>query len=220
MASRQVLTSRLLFLLAVVCAVEFGSIRCGAADATNGAALDASVQPPPPGVGTIDDYVGQRGGFGIAAAPARAEVPLLGITVFRDRGKLASGEELDGLAVTSVDKLGPGYKAGIRAQRIEAKRAAEEVGATVLVLGAAAFFPPTLFVVPMLARMPSTKTYDVIVAIDAQRIEDVEELESSLRNATAGETIYLTIIRDGQRLQLRMPMPDLVSASASSVPKN
>jgi S1-C subfamily serine protease len=218
MASRQALTLGLLFSVAVVCAVEFGSIRAGCADATNGAALDASVQPPPPGVGTIDEYVGQRGGFG-RTAPARAQIPILGISVFRDQGKLASGEELDGLAVTSVDKLGPAYKAGIRAQHIVVKSAAEEVGATVLVLGAAAFFPPTLFVVPMLARMPSTKTYDVIVAIDAQRIQDVEELESSLRSATAGETIYLTIIRDGRRLQLRMPMPDVVSASASGVPK-
>jgi S1-C subfamily serine protease len=219
MASIQALIPRLIFLFAVALAVQFASIRCGTADQTNSSNLDASVNAPPPGVGNIDEYVGQRGGFGMTA-PAHAQIAPLGITVFRDRGKLASGEELDGLAVTSVDKLGPAYKAGIRAQRIQAKKAAEEVGATVLVLGAAAFFPPTLFVIPMLARMPSTKTYDVIVAIDARRVADVEELEDALRNATAGETIYLTLIRDGRRLQLRMPMPDVISASSAVLPKN
>jgi len=139
--------------------------------------------------------------------------------VFRAATRLVSGQQLSGLAVSSVDQEGPGYDAGIRAEHIRAARAAVQVGATVLVIGAAAFFPPAIFGVPLLAQMQTPRAYDVIVAVDAERIQDVSELEYSLRKAMAGETIYLTIIRNGRRMQLQLPMPGIISTSAPTLPK-
>jgi len=99
-------------------------------------------------------------------------------------------------------------------------KAAAEVGATVLVVGAAAFFPPAIFGVPFLMQMQSPRSYDVLVAVDGERVQDVDELENSLREAKAGETIYLTIIRSGRRVQLRVPMPGVMSASSSGASNN
>jgi S1-C subfamily serine protease len=68
--------------------------------------------------------------------------------------------------------------------------------------------------VPLLVKMPSPRISDVIVAVDAERIRDISELGDYLRNAKAGETLYLTIIRDGRRVQLGIPIPTVASTHA------
>ena len=208
---------RLLPCLAMALAVNLGGVIVAHADSSYPDSLDASVTAPPD-VGTVDEYIDQRGSF-MRGAPRPAHIPMLGVTVFRNRGKLTSGEELDGLAVADIDRHSPAYDAGLRGERIKAAVAAKEVGAAALVLGAAAFFPPVLFAVPMLSQMSSPRTYDVIIAIDAERIEDVNELEQCLRKASAGETIYMTIIRDGRRMQLRVAVPAVVSVSSDLMPR-
>jgi len=144
---------------------------------------------------------------------------MLGISVFRSEAELVTGQQLNGLAVATVDEKSLAFEGGIRAQRIKVGRAAAEVGATVLLLGAAAVFPPAVFGVPLLARMSAPKAYDVIVAVDAERVQDLNELEEHLRNAKTGETIYMTLIRDGRRVQLSIPLPSIVSLSSPSLAK-
>jgi hypothetical protein len=204
--------------LAVALALVCGSVRICLADATNSAASDSSIDTPP-NVGSVDDYVNNRDSYyGPAVKPSY--VPPLGISVFKSEGKLASGEKLSGLAVTSVDLAGPGHDAGIREQRLRMTKAAGQVGAAALMVGAAAFFPPVLLGVPMLSKkMGSPRAYDVIVAIDGERIREVSELEDYLHKAKAGETIYVTIIREGQRVQLRVPMRAVASAPTPLLPK-
>jgi hypothetical protein len=206
-----------LIYLAVALALVCGSVSIGLADATNSTS-DSSIATPS-NVGSVDDYMNNRVSS-YAPAEKPSYVALLGISVFKNDGKLASGQKISGLAVTSVDQAGPGYDAGIRAQRLQMTKAAGQVGAAALVVGAAAFFPPVLLGVPMLAKkMGSPRAYDVIVAIDGERIREVSELEDSLHKAKAGETIYVTIIREGQRVQLRVPMRAIASAPTSLVPK-
>jgi hypothetical protein len=205
--------------LSIAFIVALGLVRVDRsfADVTNSADIDAS--SPPPGVGTIDEYVGRSSSFN-RPAQKPSNVPQLGISVLPGDGRLESGEQLSGLKVLSVDQRGAGYDAGIRGRQIRVGKAAEEVGATVLVVGAAAFFPPAIFGVPFLMQMQSPRSYDVLVAVDGQRVQDVNELESSLREAKPGETIYVTIIRNGHRIQLRVPMPGVVSASSSGASNN
>ena len=199
--------------LAIALALVSSTVSIGLADATNSSS-DSSISMPP-NLGSVDDYSKNREYPYYASPPSASPsyVPMLGIHVFQNEGKLASGQSLSGLAVTSVDQSGPAYDAGIRAQHLQMKKTAAEIGAATLVLGAAAFFPPVLVGIPLLARrMGSPKGYDVIVAIDAERIRDVNELENSLRYVKAGETIYVTIIREGQRVQLLVPMPAVISS--------
>jgi S1-C subfamily serine protease len=210
------LIRRLGLSIAIIAALGVVSVDRSFADVTNSADLDAS--SPPPGVGTVDEYVGRSSSFN-RPTQRPANVPQLGLSVLTGVGRLESGAQLSGLNVISVDQRGAGYDAGIRGRQIRVGKAAEEVGATVLVVGAAAFFPPAIFGVPLLMQMQSPRSYDVLVAVDGERVQDVDELANSLREAKAGETIYVTIIRNGHRVQLRISMPNAVSASSLSSPR-
>src|SRR5579872_2354024 len=196
-------SKHLLISLSIALALVCSGVSIGLADAPNSAASDSSTATPP-NVGSVDDYMNNLM-YSRAPSVKPSYVPRLGIAVIQNEAKLVSGQKLSGLAVTSVDQSGPAYDAGIRAQRVQIRKAAEQVGVVTLVAGAGLFFPPALLGIPLVAKkMGSPKAYDVIVAIDAERIRDVTELENSLHNAKAGETIYMTIIREGQRLQLRI----------------
>jgi hypothetical protein len=205
---RQILLS-----LAVVLIFEVASTSLVLADVTDSTALDAST---PSNLGSIGEYARDTGAPQSAIA---AYVPLLGISVFNGSGKLVSGQVLSGLVVTTVDQWGVGYAGGIRGQHLQISRASAQLGVIVFVVGAAAIFPPAMLGIPLLAKMPSPKISDVIVAVDAERIRDVSELGDYLRNTKAGETLYLTIIRDGRRVQLGVPIPAVASSHAPALPK-
>lgn len=154
-----------------------------------------------PNLGSVTEYMTEGGNR------RTTYLPILGIKVFAGRGELASGQKLSGMSVTSVDRLGPGDEAGIRDERIRAVSAAMQVGATVLLAGAILAFPPIIVGVQMIPQVDSPKAYDVIVAVDGERTRNINELENCLRSVKTGETIYVTIIRDGQREQLRVLAP-------------
>src|SRR5271166_5915656 len=130
--------------LAVAFIFELGSVTLGLADVTNATALDSST---PPNLGSIGEYARETGSPQSAIA---SYVPLLGISVFSGSGRLASGQELSGLVVTSVDQWGLGYAGGIRGQRIQMSRASAQLGIIVFVVGAAAVFPPAMLGIPLL----------------------------------------------------------------------
>ncbi len=190
--------ARILFLLAISIALGFGGARPAHAADMN----PSSSAGTPPNVRSLDEYMNYGNRVSLASY-----VALLGIQVFEGQGKLASGQRLSGLSVISVDRPGPGDDAGIRAAHIQAGRAAAQAGLGVLLLGGTLFFPPAILGFPLIMRMESPKAYDLIVAVDAERTRNISELEDSLRNVKAGETIYLTIIRDGRRAQLRVLAP-------------
>jgi hypothetical protein len=189
---------RSLFLVAAPIILGFGGPWPANAAAANTSALDRS-EGTPPNVGSINEYMDNSGNLVLASY-----LPLIGIHVFEGCGKLASGQQFSGLSVTSVDRPGPGDDAGIRAAHVRVLRVATEMGLGVMVVGATLFFPPAILGIPLIQKMDSPKAYDVIVAVDAARTRSISELENSLRNVKAGETIYLTIIRDGRREQLRV----------------
>jgi S1-C subfamily serine protease len=60
------------------------------------------------------------------------------------------------------------------------------------------FFPPVACALAVNA-LNIGKSYDVIIAVDGQRTHNVPELLTALKDATAGEPIYLVVIRNGRR---------------------
>ena len=188
-------------LLAASIALVFGGARPTNADEVESSALNRS-EGLPPNVGSVTEYI-ENG-----SNPARSSyLPLIGIHVFEGPGKLASGQQLSGISVISVDRPGPGDEAGLRAQHVRVLRAATEVGLGVAIVGAALLFPPAMLGVPLIQHMDSATAYDVIVAVDADRTRNISELEDCLRNVKASETIYVTVIREGRREQLRVLAP-------------
>ena len=204
---------KILLSLAVALIFELASLNLVLADVTDSTALDASM---PPNLGSIGEYAQDTGS---PESEIASYFPLVGICVFSGIGKLASGQVLSGLVVTSVDKWGIGYAGGIRGEHLQMARASAQLGMIVLVVGATAVFPPAMLGLPLLAKLPSPKSSDVIVAVDAERIRDVSEFANYLRHTKAGEILYLTIIRDGRRVQLRVPIAEVESSRAPVLPK-
>jgi len=196
-----------ILLLATAILLVFG-IRSTSADVVNSSARNPS-EAVPSNVGSIGEYLGNSGN-----ASLTLYLPLFGIHVLEDRGQLASGQDLRGVSVISVDRPGPGDDAGIRAQHVRVTRAVAEAGESVLVFGAMLLFPPAVLAIPYIPQVGGATANDVIVAIDADRTRNINELETCLRNAKAGETIYLSIIRDGRREQLRLVAPAILKPGA------
>lgn len=175
---------------------------------TSSCGADQMLVIPPPNVGSIAEYIDKNH---IEPPPSCAS--LVGINVFEGQGTLASGQKLSGVGVISVDRPSAADEAGIRAERLPPMAAAAELGVGVLVIGALLAFPPAFFAVGLVPKTPDHKAYDVIIAVDADRTRNLGDLETSLRKAVAGETIYLTVIRDGQRKQLQVIAPTSFAAT-------
>lgn len=169
-------------------------------------------------LGTVRDYMNDNGSDSSRYVLMPSHVALLGVDVVPAETKMATGGEILGLAVTSVESSGPAEDAGLRGARVNRGHVAAEIGVGIALVGAALFFPPALFGVAFIDQLGDAKKYDVIVAVDAQRTRSTFDLDTSLRSALPGEIIYVTVVRDGQRLQLRITAPNTGVPSATHQP--
>jgi S1-C subfamily serine protease len=72
---------------------------------------------------------------------------------------------------------------------------------------AAMAFPPAIFALPIVAAVPLGETSDLIIAVDASRVMNFEDFEEQMRDLEPGEIVYLTVVRDGIRLQASLQVP-------------
>ncbi len=116
------------------------------------------------------------------------------------RGK--NGREVDGLLVVALEPGGPAERAGVQAGH----RAAHDVleGAAV---AASLVFPPAVLAVPVIETIQLGENYDLIIGVDGNRVTNFMDFQDQLREAQPGETVYLNILRSGQRLQVPVEMP-------------
>ena len=177
-------------------------ISAPSASASPSAACSPNQPPPPPNVGTLAEYMGRSGG-----EPEPFYVSRVGVSLLEDRARLASGQMMAGLSVISVEHFSPAEDAGIRSERVPASTTAAKVGLGALAIGGTLFFPPAALGLVAIQKVHWNKLRDVIVAVDAERIRNLCELEAMLRKAKAGEIVYLTVIREGRREQLQITAP-------------
>lgn len=192
---------------AFVVAFLFATILCSAP-----AIADSGISSHDPGgapqidphVHSLDEYV--HSGV-LDASP-------LGLTVREDRRQLKSGAEAKGLVVVGVEKGGPAANAGLHA----AQQTAQQVLQGVAIAGSMAF-PPAIVLLPILELLPLGRGGDLIIAVDGFRVTNAIDFEDHLRDAQPGEIIYLTIVRDGERQQIRVVIPPLATFEGDSHPK-
>ena len=98
---------------------------------------------------------------------------LLGIVVSNGRSKLHH-RWVDGVSIIKVLANSPAALAGLRERR--------EI---ILVKGAV-----------------HRVFYDLIIAVDGERVRDIMDVDDRLRNLQPSTVLYFTIVRDGQRLQI------------------
>jgi S1-C subfamily serine protease len=90
----------------------------------------------------------------------------------------ASGE---GLLVVAMVDGGPAESAGIHSARMKVER-----------LG------------PLMRPYLDTDSADVIVAIEHKRVKTVEELLTEVEKHQPGETLHVTVVRDGQPMDIEV----------------
>ena len=125
----------------------------------------------------------------------------LGVEVREDHRKLKSGENATGLLIIGVASGSPAAKAGLHAHTDTARNVLE--GAAV---AGALVFPPAVLLAPIIASVPLGESYDLIIAVDGWRVMNFVEFEDRLHDLQPGEIVYLSVIRDGSRLQI--PLQD------------
>jgi len=152
-----------------------------------------SAQTPaePPQMRGIKEFIAQ----GVAVTP-------LGLEVREARRKLRSGEPAEGLLILEVKHGSAAQSAGL--QSYQHSTHDMMAGAAV---AAAMVFAPAILLLPMLDYLEIGESYDLIIGIDGNRVTNFLEFEDRMRKVNAGELVYLSILRNGARMQVAVRVP-------------
>src|SRR5579885_2850971 len=121
----------------------------------------------------------------------------IGTLLQHDCARLATGQMACGLAVLEVRPGSPAALAGIKPY---SGLVHTMMGATVM--GAGMVFPPALAALGLVEQTRFGEAFDLIIAVDGQRVRAIPDFERAISQARLGDVIYLTILRHGRRLQV------------------
>jgi hypothetical protein len=116
---------------------------------------------------------------------------------------LKSGEDADGLLITAVQKGSPAAAAGLHPYSHvvhDALAGAAMVGAMV------PFGQAAILLIPVLDIMQVGESYDMIIGVDGSRVTNFLDFQDRMRDLQPGEIIYLSVVRNGKRLQVTLPV--------------
>jgi len=145
-----------------------------------------------PPLGSLDDFMSE----GDITSP-------LGFEVREDTRRLKRGGEAEGLLIMDVFAGSPAARAGFHPYR----RAMRDALETAAVAGAI-FFPPAVLLVPVVDQVRLGESYDLIIGVDGSRVTNFLDFQERLRDVRAGEIVYFSIVRNGDRMQIQVPVPD------------
>jgi len=127
-----------------------------------------------------------------------------GMQLREARRTLKSGEEADGLLVTAVEKNSPAAAIGLHAYT----HGVHDALTGVAMVGAMSPIGPfTILLVPLIDYMQVGESYDLIIGVDGSRVTNFIDFQDRMRDLQPGELIYLSVVRDGKRVQMTMPVP-------------
>lgn len=152
-------------------------------------AKDSELIGPP--IGSLNDFMSG----GDITSP-------LGFEVREDKRRLKSGGEAEGLLVIEVFAGSPAARAGLHAYR-QVMRTALETAA----VAGAIFFPPAVLLVPVVDQVRFGESYDLIIGVDGSRVTNFLDFQDRLHDVQAGEIVYLSVLRNGVRKQIQVPIP-------------
>ncbi len=143
------------------------------------------------GIGSLRDFVSEG-----------EETSPIGVQLRETRRKLKGGEEADGLLVVKVVRNSPAAKAGLKPYH----RIAQNMltGATI---AAAMVFPPAILILPVLDYTQLGESYDMIIGVDGARVTNFIDFEERMRGVQPGQLVYLSVVRNGRRIQVEVSMP-------------
>jgi hypothetical protein len=127
----------------------------------------------------------------------------IGLVLREERRSLRTGEEADGLLIVSVRKGSPAASAGLHAFSHSVHDAITGVA---MIGSVVSGIPAAMVVVPLMEYMQVGESYDLIIGIDGSRVKNYLDFEDQMRDVQPGELIYFSIVRNGKRLQVAVPV--------------
>ena len=126
----------------------------------------------------------------------------MGIAVKSGTSELENGRSVGGVEILTVIPGSPGGAVGLQGSSPGVFRTT----ATVIgMVAAVVVFPPALMGVMALSKIGVP--HEMIIAVDGKRTYSVTDFEGEVENAEAGEVVYLTVIHNGRREQIRLALP-------------
>lgn len=116
---------------------------------------------------------------------------------------LKSGEDADGLLITAVAKNSPAAAVGLRPY----SHGVHDAIAAAAMVGALFSGGLSVVIIPALDYMQVGESYDMIIGVDGSRVTNFLDFQDRMRDLQPGELVYLSVVRDGKRLQVTMPVP-------------
>lgn len=126
-----------------------------------------------------------------------------GMQLREARRTLKSGEEADGLLITTVEKGGPAATAGLHpySHVVHDALTGVAMAGALLPFGQAA-----ILLIPVLDVMQVGESYDMIIGVDGSRVTNFLDFQDRMRDLQPGEIVYLSVVRNGKRLQVTLPV--------------
>jgi len=146
--------------------------------------------------------------FGNAAAYTAdgAFTSPIGVELEEGSRKLPNGQEAQGLMVLKVTKGSPAASAGLHGYKHAAHSALQ--GAFIAAaLFPSPFAPIAMLALPVIELTHVGESYDMIIGVDGSRVTNYLDFTDRLHEARPGEIVYLSVLRDGKRAQLKVFLP-------------
>ncbi|MGH7905109.1 MAG: hypothetical protein ACREP6_00610 [Candidatus Binataceae bacterium] len=134
----------------------------------------------------------------------------LGMVVREEERRASGGGEVDGLLILNVMPGTPAAQAGLFGYHTAAHSVLE--GAAV---AASLFFPPAIIAVAVVDGTGVGESYEMIIGIDGFRVSNFLDFSDHMRLAQPGEIVYLSILRNGKRIQVPVHIPPPPSTAAA-----
>jgi hypothetical protein len=158
---------------------------------------NAQNPPPAPHLHSLREFMSE----GTDTSP-------IGLELREDRRKLSGGGQADGLLIVKVHSGSPAADAGLHAYSTAGHAVLE--GAAV---AAAMLFPPAVLAIAVLDQTHIGESYDLIIGVDGKRVTNYLDFEDELRDIKPGDVVYLSVVRNGKRVQIAVHVPATATAA-------
>jgi hypothetical protein len=136
------------------------------------------------------------------------ETSSLGMVVREDHRGVNGSGEVAGLLVVEVLPGTPAAYAGLRGERMGINSALSGVAFAVSL-----FFPPAMLAAAAVSGTRVGESYDLIIGLDGERITNYLDFSRRMNLARAGELVYLSVSRNGKRMQIPVRVPVFSAAT-------